>query len=499
MKLFDKNSNSSFNPITVKTKFQLILAILLLPILCKSQSDSAFRSLQNVPIKYFSAIDKKIDKYSTRINSKTEKTLAKLSRWEKKIQSLLEKTNPEAAKNLFGPGKTTFTTLLQKLKEGQNIANGYRAQYNEYRDKLNTSLRFIKEQKDNINSDIIQPVKSTVKKMNELEEDVKNTEAIEQFIKERKQQLIAVGLKHLGKNKYLDKISKEAYYYAETIKNYKEIFSDPKKLEEAATTLLKKIPGFTDFMEKNNGLSSLFGNSLGSAGTNINATNNYAALGYQSNASIVQGLQQRNISGSSIQELTQSNAGSLNSPLQELKNHFPGSDNTGEMPDFKPNEMKSKTFKQRLQVGTNLQFGKATNFLPGTADIGVQVAYKLNSKSNIGFGTGYKLGLGTGFNNIKFSFAGIGLRSFVDWKLKGNFFVNGGFEYNYNAAFRSFRHLPAFNGSSTALWKPAALIGINKKYNLGKLKGNVMLLYDFLAKQKLPQTQALQFRVGYNF
>jgi hypothetical protein len=444
-------------------------------------------------------MENKIDKYSNRITGKTEKTLVKLSRWEKKIQSLLEKVNPETANNLFGPGKITFTVMLQKLREGESIANGYRAQYDEYRDKLNTSLKYLGDQKEKINSSLVKPVKDLTKKMNELEEDVANTEAMEKFIKERKKQLIEIAMKYLGKNKYLSKINKEAYYYAETIKNYKEIFSDPKKLEETATSFLKKIPAFNDFMEKNSGLASLFGNSLGGASGSSNVTNNYAALGYQSNASIVQSLQQRNMPGPSIQQLTQTNASALNSPLQELKNHFPGSANSGDMPDFKPNEMKSKTFKQRLQFGTNFQFGKATNFLPGTADVGVQLSYKLNTKSSVGVGTGYKLGLGTGIDNIKLSFAGIGLRSFIDWKLKGNFFINGGFEYNYNAAFKSFRDLPSLNSTNTSLWKPAALIGINKKYRLGKMKGNMMLLYDFLAKQKLPQTQSLVFRFGYNF
>lgn len=467
---------------------------------CKAQADSILSTLRTVPNKYLSLVDRKIDQYSNRITSKTEKTLGKLSRWEKKIQSLLEKVNSEVANNLFGPGKTTFTVLLQKLKDGQNIANGYRATYNEYRDKLNTSLKYLESQKEKINSNLIQPVKDVTKKMNELEADVQHTEAMEMFIKERKKQLIEVVIKYLGKNKYLSKINKEIYYYAETIKNYKEIFSDPKKLEETATNLLKKIPAFNDFMETNSGLSSVFGNTFGGGtANNTNTVANYAALGYQTNASIVQGLQQRNVSGPSIQQLTQTNASALNSPLQELKNHFPGSANSGDMPDFKPNEMKSKTFKQRVQVGTNFQFGKATNFLPVTADIGVQLAYKLNAKSSIGVGTGYKLGLGMGINNIKLSFAGICLRSFVDWKLKGNFFINGGIEYNYHAAFKSLRELPSFSSGSVSLWKPSALLGINKKYKLGKVKGNIMLLYDFLAKQKLPQTQSFVFRFGYNF
>ncbi len=483
------------------TKLSILTLLLLISSFCEAQVDSTIESLQKIPAKYLSKIENKIDKYSNRITSKTERTLTKLSRWENKIKVLLEKINPEAANSLFGEDKMTFTTALQKLREGKCVVEGYRVQYNEYRDKLNTSLRYLQSQKEIINSKLIEPIKTTARKMNELEEEEKNTEALEQFIKGRKQQLIEIAIKYLGKNRYLAKINKEVYYYAETLKNYREIFSDPGKLEETAAILLKKIPAFNEFLEKNSGLSSLLGSSFGglnSSGTG-GGTTNYAALGYQSNASIVQALQQRNLSGPSIQQLTQTNASALNSPLQELKNQFPGLNNTAEMPDFKPNEMRSKTFRQRLQFGTSFQFGKATNFLPGTADIGVQIAYKLNTKSSVGFGTGYKLGLGSGITNIKLSFAGIRLRSFVDWKLKGNFFVNGGFEYNYNASFRNFRDLPSFNSTNFSLWKPAALIGINKKYKIGKVKGNMMLLYDFLARQKAPQTQSLIFRFGYNF
>ncbi|NOT91982.1 hypothetical protein [Ferruginibacter sp.] len=465
----------------------------------EAQTDSVFQNLQQFPEKYFPKLDTKIDKYSNRITGKTEKTLTKLGRWENKIKSLLQKANPEAATRLFGEGKMTFTSLLKKLKEGQEVADGYRSQYNEYRDKLNTNLRYIETQKKELNAKLIQPVKTTSKKLNELEDEIKNTEVIEQFIKQRKKQLIDESLKYLGKNKYLTKINKEAYYYTETLRNYKEIFSDPVKFENLLAGLLKKIPSFNDFFNNNNGLSTLLQSGTGPLAASSGNATNYSALGYQSNASIVQNLQQRNLSAPNIQQLTQTNANALNSPLQELKNRFPNLNSTEDMPDFKPNEMKSKTFKQRLEPGANLQFGKATNFLPGTADIALQMAYNLNSKSSVGLGTVYKLGLGSSINNIKLSFAGIGLRSFLDWKLKGNFFANGGFEYNYNTTFKSIRDLPSINSSAISLWKPAALLGINKKYNAGKMKGNMMVLYDFLAKQKLPQTQSIVFRIGYNF
>jgi hypothetical protein len=479
----------------MKTKFHVIY-ILLLSHISYAQPDSTKQS-DLVPSKYLSFVEKKIDVYSGRITGKTVKTLTKLSRWEKRIQLILERVSPEAAGSLFAPGSLTFTSALEKFKQGQQSLSGYRAKYNEYRDKLNTSLRYLQEQQQRAGQ-VKDQVSTTIKKMQELEDDVEDSEALIQFIRERKQQLIAAATKHLGRNRYMDKISREAYYYAETIRNYQELFSEPGRFENTAKELLKKIPGFRDFMEENSGISALLASNPVAATNSGNVNGRYAALGYQSNAAIVQSLQQRNYSGPGIEQLLETNAAALNDPIQQLKNSIPGSGNTGDMPAFKPNDMRSKTLMQRLELGTNLQFGRSNRYLPGTADIGMQLAYKLNTRSSAGIGAGCKVGLGNGIQDIKFSFGGINVRSFLDWKLKGNFYMNGGFEYNYNYLFRSYSH------SSPGVitndpWKPAALVGINKKYKLGKVNGNMMLLYDLLAKRQMPETQRLVFRFGYSF
>ncbi len=60
---------------------------------CVAQTDSVFQRLENlqkVPVKYLNAVENKIDKYSNRITGKTEKTFAKLSKWENKIKNILE-------------------------------------------------------------------------------------------------------------------------------------------------------------------------------------------------------------------------------------------------------------------------------------------------------------------------------------------------------------------------------------------------------------------------
>jgi len=75
---------------------------------CKAQAP---QSLQKIPVKYIVSIDNKIDKHSSCITKNSKKVLAKLSRWEKKINALLQKVNPEAAAKLFGCGY--FKTCIQ--------------------------------------------------------------------------------------------------------------------------------------------------------------------------------------------------------------------------------------------------------------------------------------------------------------------------------------------------------------------------------------------------
>ena len=460
---------------------------------CKAQADSIATSLWQLPGKYITRINNKIDKYSSRINSKTEKTLTRLSRWENKIQSLLQKVNPEVALRLFGNDQTTFSTLLLKIKEGKSIAGNYKARYDDYRDKLTTSMTYLQEQKDKLKNNIAQPLAKATKKITELEEDVKNSEALEQFIKERKKQLINESVKYIGNSKYLTKINKEAYYYVETLRNYKEIFSDKKKAEEKVLRLLNDIPAFQKFYQQNSQLASLFGLST-------NFTNPQNLIGLQTRASVQSLIQTRIAAGGpNAQQMIRQNFQSAQAQLTQLKDKVlkaGGSNSNMEIPDFKPNLQKTKTILQRLEYGGNLQFGRNNSLVPTTADIGLSVGYKLNDKSLVGIGASYKMGLGT-LQHLRITHQGIGLRSFVDWKIKKQLYMSGGFEMNYNAVFKSIRQIQNYTD-----WQQACLIGLTKKMNIKTKWFNgtkLQLLYDMFYTHHTPVSQPVLFRLGYNF
>jgi hypothetical protein len=165
------------------------------------------------------------------------------------------------------------------------------------------------------------------------------------------------------------------------------------------------------------------------------------------------------------------------------------------MPDFRPNNQRTKSLKKRLEYATNIQTTKNNYFYPTTTDIGLSVGYKINDASTLGIGFSYKIGWGTGLNHIVLSNQGIGLRSFVDIKLKASFYLSGGYEENYQQPFRSFQQISSFH-----YWQQSGLIGISKIVSIkSKMfkKTKLQLLWDLLSYGQVPRTQPIKFRVGY--
>ncbi|HRB31506.1 MAG TPA: hypothetical protein PK872_08320, partial [Ferruginibacter sp.] len=432
-----------------------------------------------------------------------KKSLAKLARWETKIKALLYKTSPETFAKLFGNNQLTFSTLLQKIEQGENIAQNYPQQYNNYRDKLATSLSYIEQQQKQAGDKFLKPVKVVQQKMKGLDDEITKAEALEKFIKERKQLLIEESIKQIGKSKYLTKINKEAYYYAETLRNYKELFSDPKKAEETVLEIIEKIPAFKEFFRKNSMLSSLF-KMPGSAASSIQSI-----AGLQTRVQVNDLIQQQIAAGGpNAMAQVKQNLQQAQAALNKVKDKIiksGGSSSDADIPDFKPNTQKSKIFAQRLEYTTDFQFGSSNISPSTTADIGLNIGYKLNDKSIIGVGLTYKIGMGS-IEKIKFSNEGIGLRSFVEWKLvkgKGklfsNMYLSGGYERNY---FPYLKQMPQVAAANISAWSESGLIGISKKIGFKSkfIKGTkLQLLYDFLYQQQLKGRRPILFRIGYNF
>jgi len=469
----------------------LILICLSSIVQCVSAQDT---SVMQLPPKYFESISKQVVSLDGKIDKKSRRELERYTKLEEKLTRKLARIDSVKAKNIFNDGETKYRQLQEKLKTDGNLT-----QYIPKLDSLSTSLKFLGSNNEWINKikDGKEKMDQASDKLKELEANLQKAENIKQFLKGRKQYLNDQ-LKNLGFAKELKKINKQAYYFSQQINEYKEALKDSKKAERKALDLLSKTKLFQDFMKRNSMLASLF-----RMPGDPNDPNYTASLAGLQTRSQVNSLIQNQIAagGPNAQQQFSQNIQQAQSQIQQLKDKINkwGSGNSDDiMPEgFKPNYQKTKSFLQRLELGTNIQSQKGNNLLPVTSDLGLSLGYKLNDKSVIGIGASYKMGWGSGWNNIRITHQGVGLRSFVDWKLKGSFWISGGYEQNYRSIFRNIGQL-----RDPSTWQQSGLIGLSKivsvKSKLFK-KTKIQLLWDFLSYDQIPKSHPILFRIGYSF
>ena|SRR5436190_11168548 len=473
------------------------LLILFLPFLISnsvnSQDSIGHHDISKIPSKYFDAVSKKANKLQQKLDEKSQKVLDRMLKQEVRLQKKLAKIDSLATHNIFSNSAEKYNQLKEKLEN-----NGKLSQYIPELDSLATSFKFLDQHPEFLDNvkDAKEKLADASENLNVLKDKLKDAEDIKQFLKERKQYL-KEQLEKFGFAKDLKKVNKEVYYYSQQIKEYKEAFKDPVKAERKAIELLSKTKLFQDFMKKNSMLASLFR----MPGDLNDPTFQASLIGLQTRAQ-VNSLIQNQIAGGGpgAQQQFSQNLQGAQSQLQQLKNkinQLGGGSSDDIMPEgFKPNDQKTKSIWQRIELGTDFQAQRATNLFPVTSDIGLSLGYKLNDKSVIGIGASYKMGWGKGWNNIKITHQGIGLRSFIDWKLKGSFWISGGYEQNFKAEIKSMDQL-----KDLSAWQQSGLIGVSKvvavKSKVFK-KTKVQLLWDFLSYQQIPNAQPIIFRIGYN-
>jgi hypothetical protein len=427
----------------------------------------------------YQSIDKKLKNYSAR-------SLKKLQKKEAKIKKILEGKDSLAAKELFSQTQNKYNKLLSMVKNSTGKISKSLNNYIPGLDTLQTAFKFLDK-----GGASIPGINGVSNEINQLQSQLQSAADIKQFIKERKE-LLKAQLDKYGLGKQLTAFNKQAYYYQQQVSEYKAMINDPEKLEQKALGLLRNTQSFKDFMSKNSFLYQLFPmpDGYGTA---------QALQGLQTRTSVQQQLSQRLGSSGGInpqQYLTQQVQQAQNelNALKDKVNKLGSGNSDLAIADFKPNTQKTKSFWKRVEYGLNIQSQKTNSLLPVTSDIALTLGYKLNDKSTIGVGAGYKLGWGKNLSNIKLTSQGVSLRSYLDIKLKGSLWISGGYEENYQHEFAKIDQLKDMNA-----WQKSGLIGVTKKYKVGKKNGNLQLLWDFLSYSQVPQTQPLKFRVGYIF
>lgn len=447
------------------------------------------------PDKLFTSLDKKTSSVEQKLDKQTDKYVHRLQKQEHKLRrKLLKKDSALAAQMFDGVDKK-----YDKLKSTTGNVSKYASVYSGHLDSLTTALNFLKASNlpnstalSNLSNN--PQLEKTLTQYKELQQKLNASEQIRKQLQER-EQLLKEQFEKLGMIRQMKQYGKQVYYYQQQVREYKQTFEDPSKLEAKLMEVAMKLPQFKDFFAKNSMLGSLF------ALPGSNAMNTTASLaGLQTRAMVNQSLINRFGSSSAVTQQLQQNVGSAQGQLNQLKSKLSayssgsyGNTDNGDIPGFKPNQQKTKSFLQRLEYGGNIQSQRARYFFPVTSDIAVSLGYKINDKSSIGVGAAYKLGWGNNWNNIRLSHQGVGLRSYLDWKIKGSLYLSGGYEQNYRSMINSLSQLKDYSA-----WQTSGLIGLSKKYSISKkMKGEMKILWDFMSYQQVPKAQPILFRIGY--
>lgn len=461
--------------------------------------ESAIGKITNFPTRLIEKIQKRSAHLEDQLLQKTEKYLEKLAKKERRIYRRLQKIDSAKAAVLIAESKSKYDALLQQLKEPAEATGTVSGEYLPYIDSLKGSLSFMNERPDLLNSsvELKEKISGSLQQFTTLQARLKQSDAIKQFIKERREHLKRTLSNYTqlpaSVGKELDRFNKEFYYYSQQIREYRQLLNEPDKLTLRALALLHKVPAFTEFLQKHSELAGLF--SVPASYGSPQGLN-----GLQTIDQVRQLVLNQAGSGPNAMAALQQNLQAAQSQLGQLKdkiNQLGGGSGDIEMPNFRPNDEKVKTFWKRLEYGTNLQSTRSSYFFPNSTDLGLSVGYKLSGKSIIGVGMSYRVGWGKDIRHIVVTQEGIGLRSFFDTKIKGSFFASAGFEYNYQQPFNSLTQLQAANN-----WQQSGLAGITKIISLKSKvfkKTKAQLLWDFLSYSQRPVTQPLKFRIGYNF
>jgi hypothetical protein len=483
----------------VKILVCLFGALILFVRTSSGQTDSTARAVAQFPNRIFARINSKAASLDNALTKQTEKYLRRLARKEKKIQEKVYKLDSNAAKNIFKGTQEKYASLETSMKAGAST-NGapLRGEYLPYADSLKTSLAFAQKNPELLNSSpkVQQEINASLAQFNRLQNNFTNADQVKAYVQQRKQAFkdqMPQYMQNSALKKDLDQYNQQVYYYSQQVREYKETLNDPDKMLEKALVILNKIPAFTHFIQQNGQLAGLFGIS-----------SNYGTaeglVGLQTRDQVQQLLQgQISAGGAGGMDALQSSLQSAHQQLDQFKSKLSSlGSGSGDidMPDFKPNNQKTKSLLNRLELGMNIQTTRANGWFPSTTDIGLSLGYKVSNKSTIGIGGSYNIGWGTNINHVHFSSQGMSLRSFIDVQIKKNIYISGGFEESYTTPFTNWTQL-----KTTTLWQQSGLIGLTKMVSLpGKVikKTKVSMLWDFLSYYQRPPTQAFVFRVGYN-
>lgn len=511
----------------------LAAAVCLAVVVTSAQSiDTLTGKLANFPTRLFGKIQSQSASLNQQISAQTQKYLTKMARRERQMQQKLECIDSNAAAHLlFANSQQQYAALAAQVRgDTSHRTVGLNGQYVPYVDTMQGAMSFLQQHPQvlakgmsvvngsgltgpigtmsgpssigsavtGVSAQVQAKLQAAASQFQALQAKMQDADMVKAYVQSRQQLISQYLAQHtalagvLGKS--LTGMQQEQYYYSQRVQQYKAMLSDPTALAQQALAMLSKLTAFQNFMTSHSQLGSLF-HVPGNYGTAV------AVNGLQTKEQVAKIVQNQITAAgppgiAAFQNTLQSAQSQLDGYKDKL-NKLGIGNGDAQMPNFQPNDQKTKSFLGRLQLGFNFQTTHYNNYYPSLLSLGINLGYKLGHSNVIGIGWAYVLGTGDGIRDVHLTSQGMSLRFFINLKIKSSFSATGGFEYNYINPFNSYQQLKQIQD-----WQRSGLIGVTKTISMKSkvLKQTTFsLLWDFLSYQNTPQTQPIIFRMGYNF
>jgi hypothetical protein len=359
-----------------------------------------------------------------------------------------------------------------------------------------------------------------------LRAEIKRAELIQSHIKERSNYISGLSEQYPQLGKSIQSLEKVNYYMSAQSNEYMNLFADRSRPEKLLFGSLNKIPGFSEFASLKNQIpqtNALTGDVAGqtmdiamaefkSAAQNkgmdpmklLNQSvglKNFWSKKDDVKSSIAEARQNTESAVTEIKdeyETIKSDSTLKDSRKEEIKNEIDESSDE----NWKPNQLKTKRFVDRLTYGTSLQASPRTTFFPTAGTFSMQAAYSITTRMSVGVGSSYIAGFAmssTSDDRRKFQgyTNGMGFRSYLDWNVKYNLYAVSGYEVNYRADNITNGGQIDFKELGTQQFV-SCVAGIKlKKSSTKRNLATMEILYDFMA-QKTGQP-SLMMRMGMEF
>lgn len=430
---------------------------------------------------------KKLDKYNSRVKRQQTRLLKILKKRERQFVKKLKKTDSTSFVRVLKQSPSYDS--ISKLSRQDAEMNSLPGKKNNAVDSLRGVQSFVKGKAAGAANN--PEMQNQNAKMDKLQGQINLRTQVSQLIAKRTNDLknTTKGNKSGG----FKGIEKRVFYGNAKIKVFEDMQEEPSKAEDEAMEYLQGSAGFDKAMKSSS--SSIKSTANLSNGI---TSEEMRALGFQTKKITQQNLEKK--FGNNLGVITKNATEGLKQYQEQFKD-FSGSINDTkkslksvsktQKPLFKVNPMRGLPFNKRFEKHFNWQATHATSdgAQPATITASYAYGFKHTPKLTYGLGLAGALGLGQNWQNVRFSFQGIGVRSFAKLELQYGI----GFYVGYERMYKQF----AFTNKSkqgsevvntahnTESYNESVLTGLTKSYNINKkYRGAIHVLYDLWWQQK---------------